>query len=454
MRNLLHVLPGRPAVAIAARGVITLLLLAVVAGCRIPAAEFGTPASFGIAGPGGSPQTVLRVPNTAGYGPMGGLIAEFPRRVNATANSLNRYTVIMDALIRQAAYDAVYARQTGNYVSLFQTTPTTDAELFIDVRDQAGLPGATRPLGIGGVYGGDVVANQWHRVALVATLDASESEPRFRAYVNGQPASTLVWDTRRAEGLATNDSVKLDLTDSSMPAGALQTDGWSADPAGGTAGAGFGAGRRRTGRLPGKQTGRTAAVSRPTPPPLELPEALPVPVPSESGDIPSLFLDLALADDPGPDDGLSLDAAIDRLLAANLDIRGLRQELTQADADIITAGLRTNPLVYMDSQMIPYGSFDQERPGGPTQYDVNITLPWDVSGKRQARTVVARMARTSIEAQFQDVVRRQLDGLYRAFVDLQSARLDVLTARAALARQQGLPGPGKQSVAWDFGAEG
>jgi cobalt-zinc-cadmium efflux system outer membrane protein len=89
-------------------------------------------------------------------------------------------------------------------------------------------------------------------------------------------------------------------------------------------------------------------------------------MPTESGDIPSPFLDLALADDPGPDDGLSLDAAIDRLLAANLDIRGLRQELTQADADIITAGLRTNPLVSMDSQMIPSGSYGPKRPGGPT----------------------------------------------------------------------------------------
>jgi len=222
------------------------------------------------------------------------------------------------------------------------------------------------------------------------------------------------------------------------PPGALQTDGGFADPAGGTAGSGFGAGRRRTGRLPGKRTGRSAAVSSPTPPPLELPEALPSPLATESGDIPSQFLDLALADDPGPDDGLSLDAAIDRLLAANLDIRGLRQELTQADADIITAGLRTNPLVYMDSQMIPYGSYGPERPGGPTQYDVNITFPVDVSKKRQARTVVARMARTTVEAQFQDVVRRQIDGLYRGFVDLQSARLDVLTAQAALRRQQGM----------------
>jgi hypothetical protein len=191
----------------------------------IPAAEFGSPASFGITGPGGLEKTVLRVPNTAGYGPMGGLIAEFPRRVNATATSLNRYTLVMDVLVRQAAYDEVFARGTRQYVSLFQTAPLSDGDLFIDVRDQAGLPGADRPLGIGGVYGGDVVADTWHRVALVATLDAPESEPRLTAYVDGQPASTLIWDDLLADGLASNDSVKLDLVDSTMPSGALQTDG-------------------------------------------------------------------------------------------------------------------------------------------------------------------------------------------------------------------------------------
>jgi hypothetical protein len=191
----------------------------------IPGVEFNSPASFGIAGPGGTSKTVLKVPNTAGFGPMGGLIAEFPRRVNATANSLNRYTVIMDVLVRQAAYEDVFARSAGNYISLFQTVPLSDGDLFIDVRDQAGLPGADRPLGIGGVYGGDVVADQWHRIAWVADLDAPTSQPRFTAYLNGQPASTLVWDDLLAEGLATNDSVKLDLVDSSMPSGALQPDG-------------------------------------------------------------------------------------------------------------------------------------------------------------------------------------------------------------------------------------
>ena len=191
----------------------------------IPAAEFGSPASFGITGPGGLEKTVLRVPNTAGYGPMGGLIAEFPRRINATATSLNRYTLVMDVLVRQAAYDEVFARGTRQYLSLFQTAPLSDGDLFIDVRDQAGLPGADRPLGVGGVYGSVVVADTWHRVALVATLDAPESEPRLTAYVDGQPASTLIWDDLLADGLASNDSVKLDLVDSTMPSGALQTDG-------------------------------------------------------------------------------------------------------------------------------------------------------------------------------------------------------------------------------------
>lgn len=192
---------------------------------NIPAVEFVSTATLGIAAPGATPQTVLRVPNQSGYGPMGGLIAEFPRLTNVTGNSLNRYTVVMDVLVRQSAYDAVYGRSSGRFLSLFQTTPISDAELFIDVRDEAGLPNADRPLGVGGTYGGDVVANQWHRIAWVAALDAATDQPRFTAYVDGQPASSLVWDTLRSEGLADNDTVKLDLTDPTMPSGALQADG-------------------------------------------------------------------------------------------------------------------------------------------------------------------------------------------------------------------------------------
>ena len=194
-------------------------------------------------------------------------------------------------------------------------------------------------------------------------------------------------------------------------------------------------GRRKTSILPRGIADRertTAVAERGQPPRLRHPAAPSTQV--EAAALPTLAADASLADDQGSPDGLSLDDAIERMMAANLDIRAIRHELPQADADILTAGLRTNPLVYVDSQFIPYGTFNDRRPGGPTQYDVNLTLPLDVSQKRKARVVVARMAKSALEAQFQDLVRRQIDALSRAFVNLQAARLGVLAAGDALAR--------------------
>ena len=198
-------------------------------------------------------------------------------------------------------------------------------------------------------------------------------------------------------------------------------------------------GRRRSGRLPkpGRSTSRPVGLQ--TARGMQLPAPLPAPAtPARSLAIGTGELDRRLADDEGPENGLTLDAAIDRMMADNIDIRALRHELTQADADILTAGLRTNPLVYLDSQFIPYGSFTDATPGGPTQYDLNITYPLDVSRKRQARTVVARMAKTALEAQFQDVVRRQIDNVNKAFVGLQAARIDMLVAESSVRRAEAL----------------
>ena len=210
----------------------------------------------------------------------------------------------------------------------------------------------------------------------------------------------------------------------------------SMDIPGGTSGQGVLGGKRRTGRLPRGGRPRPGASSLAVARGMQLPESLPAPVPVAAVPLPATIIDAAILDDPGPADGLTLDAAIERMTVANLDVRGLRHELTQADADILTAGLRNNPLIYMDTQFIPYGSFSNAKPGGPTQYDLNITYPIDMSGKRQSRTVVARMARSTLEAQFQDVVRRQIDNVYRAFTNLQAARIDRLSAAAAVRRQE------------------
>lgn len=125
----------------------------------------------------------------------------------------------------------------------------------------------------------------------------------------------------------------------------------------------------------------------------------------------------------GPPDGLTLDQAVDRLVKKNLNLLSLQYELPMAQADILTAGLRNNPIFYADSQLVPYGHYSNARPGGDTQYDVNVTQPIDVWRKRRARTIVAQRAKRATEAQFQDAVRLQIDNLYTAYVDVIAAEL-------------------------------
>jgi outer membrane protein, heavy metal efflux system len=127
----------------------------------------------------------------------------------------------------------------------------------------------------------------------------------------------------------------------------------------------------------------------------------------------------------GPADGLSLDAAIESLVQQNLDVQAARMEIPMADADILTANLRANPIFYADTQLIPYGHFSFLRPGGPAQTDINLNYPLDVSFKRSARTRSAREARSVTEAQLQDFVRTSIDNLYTVYEDDVSAGLTV-----------------------------
>ncbi len=141
-----------------------------------------------------------------------------------------------------------------------------------------------------------------------------------------------------------------------------------------------------------------------------------------------LYGSLSLPDvveDEGPATGMTLDIAIDRLIRESLDLHSKFYEIPQAQADILNAGLRANPVFYADGQLIPYGQYTRNRPGGQLQYDVNISYPFDVSHKRQARILVATRAKRVLEAQYQDAVRMSIDVLYSAFVDILAARQTV-----------------------------
>jgi cobalt-zinc-cadmium efflux system outer membrane protein len=127
--------------------------------------------------------------------------------------------------------------------------------------------------------------------------------------------------------------------------------------------------------------------------------------------------------DYGTPGNMDLDAAINTLVNQNLDLMAAKLEIPMAEADVLTANLRANPIFYADQQLIPYGHFSFLRPGGPQQSDVNINYPLDISFKRAARTTSAREAKSVTEAQLQDAVRNQIDNLYSVYENVVSAGL-------------------------------
>jgi cobalt-zinc-cadmium efflux system outer membrane protein len=142
-------------------------------------------------------------------------------------------------------------------------------------------------------------------------------------------------------------------------------------------------------------------------------------------------LEVPEATDDGPPDGLTLDAAIARLVQANYGLRTKFQELPKAEADILSANLRGNPLVFASADNVPYGGYSPQRPGD-NNYSIVLIQPIDVNQKRKVRVMVAQQARRVLDAQYQDAVRLEIDNLYTAFVDVLDAREAVRYGRASL----------------------
>jgi cobalt-zinc-cadmium efflux system outer membrane protein len=157
------------------------------------------------------------------------------------------------------------------------------------------------------------------------------------------------------------------------------------------------------------------------------------PSPSAANPPAPFAFDVPAEPDEGPVDGLTLDQAIDSLTRGSLSLRAKSLEIPQARADELTASLRTNPFVFADGQLVPYRRYSAtNNPGGPTQYDINITYPFDFSGKRIARMEVAAQARRVVEAQYQDSVRLEMDYLYTTYVDVLAARETLRFAQAGV----------------------
>src|SRR5207302_5250270 len=94
----------------------------------------------------------------------------------------------------------------------------------------------------------------------------------------------------------------------------------------------------------------------------------------------------------GPQQALTLDRAIDRLLRDNLDVRARFDEITQAQADIQSAAVRANPLILTIADRTLGGDNDDRR-SGVSRPGVVIIQPVEIGHQRVLRTLVALRAK-------------------------------------------------------------
>lgn len=150
-------------------------------------------------------------------------------------------------------------------------------------------------------------------------------------------------------------------------------------------------------------------------------------------EVPPIYgsLELPPAADEGPPDGLTLEMAIERLVRENHDLRSKFYEIPQARADVLTAGLRANPFVFLSASSYPYTAYSPARPG-ENGYSVTVIHPFDLNHKREARTAAASRALQVLEAQYQDAVRLTIEELHLAYLDVLVARETLRYAEASL----------------------
>jgi outer membrane protein, heavy metal efflux system len=125
---------------------------------------------------------------------------------------------------------------------------------------------------------------------------------------------------------------------------------------------------------------------------------------------------------------VTLDQAIKEALEKNLGLMAERYNVSIAEARIIQARLRPNPVfsLGLDYQDVFHRGFTIENSAGPPEANVRTDFVFERGGKREWRTQVAEQARGVAQLNLMNTMRQLI-------FDVQSAFIDVLAAKASLA---------------------
>src|SRR5579859_6478620 len=118
---------------------------------------------------------------------------------------------------------------------------------------------------------------------------------------------------------------------------------------------------------------------------------------------------------------ISLDQAIDLALAHNHALKAARTQILQNQAQEITANLRPNPTLGMDTQFVPFFSpqdFSGENLDQTQQFDLGISYLFERGRKRQHRLQAARDQTAVTRAQITDAERTLAFNVSQQFVSV------------------------------------
>ena len=118
---------------------------------------------------------------------------------------------------------------------------------------------------------------------------------------------------------------------------------------------------------------------------------------------------------------ITLDQAIDLALAHNHSLRATRTQILQNQAQEITANLRPNPTLGMDTQFVPFFSpqdFSGENLNETQQFDIGISYLFERGHKREHRLQAARDATAVTRAQVADAERTLAFNVGQQFVSV------------------------------------
>ncbi len=111
---------------------------------------------------------------------------------------------------------------------------------------------------------------------------------------------------------------------------------------------------------------------------------------------------------------LTISQAVSEALEHNASLRALKFETAAAEGDITTAGLRPNPSLTINGDILPSDGL------GPSdkQYGASLGIPFELGGKRDARLSFAILQRDVTTLRYEDAERQTAFAVKSAYLDV------------------------------------